>query len=330
MLLHELKIKDLYLKNNVIIAPMAGYTNKATRKIYREQGASFCYCEMVSAMGLYYSFDKSIQLIDLDEEDHPIGVQLFGDNEYTIYRAYNLIKNINFDLIDINCGCSVKKIIKAKSGAYLLKKPDTIYKIIKILKENTDKPVTIKIRSGWDQNSINYLEVLDAATNAGVDLVTLHPRTQSMLFKGKADWRHIKEIKEKSKVPIIGNGDIFKGEDAIKMINETGCDGVMLARGVIENPFLVEEVITMLNGEKYTPPNLDRRKETLLKHVKLMIKELGEKEGLINFRKFFSGYVKGLPNASKIRQINNQILTFKEFEYHIENYFKEVNILLNN
>ncbi len=322
MFLKPIKLKSLLIKTNIFIAPLAGYTNLATREILRELKAELCYAEMISAEGLNYNFNKSISLIETNYNDRPLGIQLFGPNEERIALAFEKIKNYDFDLVDINCGCSVKKIIKNNCGAYLLKTPETIYKIILKLKDLTDKPITLKIRSGWDNDSINYLEVLDAAEKAKADLITLHPRTKSMLFDGKANWEHIKILKEKSKIPVIGNGDIFTVEDAIKMFKMTGCDGIMLARGIIENPFLIEEIIAKLKNENYQAPTLLKRIQFLLKHCNYMIKYYGEEKGIKEFRKYFRGYLKGYPNISKLRDIVNKITNYKKLEETIFEYYE--------
>ncbi len=325
MLYHILKIGNLKLPSNIFIAPLAGYTNLPTRLLYRQQGAAIAYTEMVSVLGLKYNYDKSAELLKSTDIDKPLGIQLFGPDAKSFLTAYQKIKNIKFDLVDINCGCSVKKVLKAKSGAYLLQRPEEIYNIVKALKNSSDKPVTIKIRSGWNNSSINYYEVLDAAEKGGVDLITFHPRTRSMMFKGKADWSLIKKIKNKSSVPIIGNGDIFSGTDAVKMIHQTGCDGIMLARGLIENPFLIEEVKISLMGQSYTPPSLKRKINTLINHCKVMVEYFDEKPGICEFRKFIRGYLKDLPGVSKVRQALNKIDNFKEFKKIVNEYYEYLN-----
>ena len=236
-------------------------------------------------------------------------------------NAFLKIKDKKFDLIDINCGCSVRKVLRSGSGALLLKNPDEIYKIIYLLKQNTDKPVTLKIRSGWDNSQLNYLEVLDAAVKAGADLITFHPRTKSMMFKGHADWDLIRIMKQKSPIPVIGNGDIFNAQDAINMFKQTGCDGIMLARGLIENPFLVEEVKASLTDISYSPPSLETRINVLLKHCSLMVEYYGEKKGILDFRKFIRGYLKGLPNISILRQKLNVIDNYNDFSELINQYY---------
>ena len=324
MFFHPIKIADYKVKSNIFVAPLAGYTNLPTRLVYRRQGNIIAFTEMVSALGLEYNYKKSIKLIQSDKNDRPLGVQLFGPDSDKILTAFLKIKDKNFDLVDINCGCSVRKVLRSKSGAFLLEDPQKIYKIIKNLKENTNKPVSLKIRSGWNKESLNYLEVLDAAVKAGADLIIFHPRTKSMMFKGKADWDLIKIMKENSPIPVIGNGDIFSGLDAVNMMKQTNCDGIMLARGLIENPFLIEEVEAYMKDIEYSPPKIERRIECMLVHCKLMIEYFGERKGIIEFRKFIRGYLKGLPDISRIRQHFNLTENFIDFNKIIEDYKKSI------
>lgn len=320
-MLHPIKLGDLTLSSNIFIAPLAGYTNLPTRRFYRGQGAGIAYAEMVSAEGLNYNFDKSVKLIDSGDMDTPLGVQLFGSNADRILMAFGLIKSEKFELIDVNCGCSVKKIIRSGCGATLLTNPEEIYKIIKGLKNETDKPVTLKIRSGWDHNSINYMEVYDAAYQGGAALITLHPRTKSMLFSGRADWSHIKDLKQKSSIPVIGNGDIFTPEDAVDMFEQTNCDGIMLARGLIENPFLVEATIAKLSGTTYIERSCEERLELAKAHLSSFIEYMdSEVKGVLEFRKFFRGFVKGLPNISVLKQVVNTSESYEEISLNIKKY----------
>ncbi len=324
MYLKPLFIDKLKLETNILIAPLAGYTNLPTRLLLREQGASLLYTEMVSAEGLNYNFERSARLLSSVESDRPLGIQLFGQDSSTMLSAFLKIENFEYDLIDINCGCSVRKIIKSNSGAYLLKSPDEIYKIVTTLKNHTDKPVTIKIRSGWDSNSINYLEVLDAAINAKASLITLHPRTKSMMFTGEANWEHIKIAKERSPILVIGNGDLFTPQDVINMFEMTKCDGVMLARGIIENPFLVEETIAKLKGIEYVKPSIDRRIEQILFHSKGLVDIYGERRGMLEFRKYFSGYMKGFHEIKRVREKLNSIIVYRELVTLLEEYRKSI------
>ena len=322
---HSIKIGNLDVAGNIFVAPLAGYTNLPTRLLYRKQGANVAYAEMVSAEGLNYNFGKSVKLIDTCDEDKLLGVQLFGFNAERFRCAFEKIKTESFDIIDINCGCSVKKIVKNNSGAALLKSPDEIYRTIKGLKELTDKPVTLKIRSGWDSQSINYLEVYDAAEKAGASLITLHPRTKSMLFSGKADWQHIQTLKQHSKIPVIGNGDIFTADDAVRMFEETGCDGIMLARGIIENPFLIEEIIAKLTGTVYIPKTPEEKLAAAVEHCRNLENYMQNPErAMIEFRKFFHGYVKGLPGVSNLRIAVNSIMSCDELEKTIDLYKERI------
>lgn len=330
MYLHPLKIGNLNLKTNILIAPISGYTNLPSRLVYREQNNCLFFTEMVSALGLLNNFNKSVNIIKSEINDTPLGIQIFGPDSEKILRAFLKIKNLHFDLIDINCGCSIKKVVNSYSGAYLLQKPAEIYNIIKLLKENTDKPVSIKIRSGWDNSSINFFEILDSAQSAAADMITFHPRTKSMLFKGKADWQLIKLLKEKSKIPVIANGDIFTGNDALNIFDATKCDGIMIARGLIENPFLIEEITYSLSSETYSPPLFEKRKTTLLRHCELMIKYFGEKRGICSFRKYLRGYLKGMPESSRLKQKLQDIDNLKNFVKIINDYFHSLEFNLLN
>lgn len=318
---HSIKIGNLDVAGNIFIAPLAGYTNLPTRLFYRKQGASVAYAEMVSAEGLNYNFNKSVKLIDTCDEDKLLGVQLFGYNAERFLSAFEKIKNEDFDIIDINCGCSVKKVIKSNSGAALLKSPNEIYRTIRGLKEATNKPVTLKIRSGWDSQNINYQEVYDAAEKGGASLITLHPRTKSMLFSGKANWEHIKSLKKHSTIPVIGNGDIFTADDAVKMFEETECDGIMLARGVIENPFLIEEIIAKLTNSTYIQRSSDEKLSAAIQHCRNLEDYMqNPQRAVAEFRKFFHGYVKGLPGAANLRAAINCASSPDELENLIHLY----------
>lgn len=322
-MLSPIKIGNVELKCNIFIAPLAGYTNLPTRLVYRRMGAGIAYAEMVSADGLHYNYNKSVKLIDTSPEDSPLGVQLFGSDTAKITAAFNAIKNEKFDIIDINCGCSVKKIINSRCGAYLLKEPNEIFHIIKSLKNETDKPVTLKIRSGWDHSSINYKEVYQAAESGGADLITIHPRTKSMLFNGRADWSHIADLKSYANIPVIGNGDIFTADDAVNMFSQTGCDGIMLARGVMENPFLIEEIISRLRGEIYIDKSLEEKLALAKEHCSAIVEYYNdEKKGMLEFRKFFKGYARGAAGITHLRQAVNNVLTYKDFSEVIDEFLK--------
>ena len=327
--LHPIQLKSWTIPCNVIAAPLAGYTSLATRLAYRHNGSQrdrqiLCFAEMVSAEGLYYSFDKSAALLATNEADRPFGIQIFGATQEKIKRAFDKIKDYPFDVIDLNCGCSIKKVLKSFSGAYLLKSPDEIYRILSYLVSATDKPVTLKIRSGYNRENVNYLEVLAAAEAAGAQMITLHPRTCMQLFNGKADWSQIADLKAHAHIPVIGNGDIFSVDDALTMMEQTGCDGVMLARGLIDDPFLMEEVCCRLEGSEYQEPLLSERVNAMLSHLQGFIADFGELPGLREFRKFTKGYLKGIPDIAKLRYNLNFAETYEEFERLVREFIRTV------
>ena len=318
-LLHPIKLKSWEIPCNVMAAPLAGYTSLATRIAYRRNGAQnvkpyLCFAEMVSVEGLYYGFDKSAALLKTSECDTPFGIQLFGANVEKIKRGFERIADFPFDVIDLNCGCSIKKVLKSFSGAYLLKSPDEIYRILSYLVSATDKPVTLKIRSGYNRENVNYLEVLSAAEAAGAQMITLHPRTCMQLFNGKADWTQIADLKAHAKIPVIGNGDLFSADDVVAMMTQTGCDGIMLARGLIDDPFLMEQVCCRLEGIEYHEPSLSERVQAMFAHLEGFISEFGELGGLREFRKFTKGYLKGIPDVAKLRCSLNFAETYEEFK----------------
>lgn len=276
---------------------------------------------MVSADGLFYSFDKSAKLLETNDEDTPFGIQIFGSDVEKIKRAFELIKDYDFDMLDLNCGCSIKKVLKSHCGAYLLKNPDGIYKIISYLVSATDKPVTLKIRSGYNLENINYLEVLKAAEAAGAQMITFHPRTCMQLFSGHSDWSMIADMKQHANIPVIGNGDIFSAEDAVTMMKLTNCDGVMLARGLIDDPFMLGRVECAFKGEEFEEPTQTQRCTAMLAHAKSLIDYMGETAGLREFRKFIRGYLKNLPEVANLRYRLNFIDEYNEFERTVLDFF---------
>ena len=324
-LLHPIELKNFTIPCNIMAAPLAGYTSLATRNAYRSNGSHIsqsylCFAEMVSAEGLYYSYDKSAALLATNEADKPLGIQIFGATKDKIERAFERIKDLPFDVIDLNCGCSIKKVLRSFSGAYLLKSPDEIYHILSYLVSATDKPVTLKIRCGYNRENINYLEVLSAAESAGAQMITLHPRTCMQLFSGKADWSMIADMKSHAHIPVIGNGDLFSADDAVSMMEQTGSDGVMLARGLIDDPFMMEQVRCRFAGEEYIEPSLSERVEAMFAHLQGFIDIFGELPGLREFRKFTKGYLKGIPEVAKLRCELNFAETFSDFKKLVDEF----------
>jgi len=244
----EWYIGNVKIDNQVVVAPMAGVTNLAYREILKEFGAGLVCAEMVSDKAIFYKNKKTIKMLEVSEMEHPMSLQIFGSDIDTIVAGAKEIDASSADIIDINMGCPVTKVVKTNAGAKLLQDPDKIYNIVKSVVENVKKPVTVKIRSGWDQDSVNAVEVAKRIEAAGADAITIHGRTRSQLYSGKANWDIIKSVKEAVSIPVIGNGDITSVEDALAMLEKTKCDAVMIGRGILGNPWLVQDVVMALDG----------------------------------------------------------------------------------
>lgn len=323
--MNKLKIKDLNLENNVILAPMAGITDLTFRTICKEFGAGLVSTEMVSAKGLYYKDKKTEELIKTNEYDRPISMQIFGNEPdimaYVVETVINDLKNI--DIIDINMGCPAPKIVKNGDGAALMKTPKLAGEIVKRVKAVSKKPLTVKFRSGWDADSINAVEFAKVIESSGADAITVHGRHREQFYSGKADYNIIKEVKNSVSIPVIGNGDVFSVEDALNLINKTNCDGIMVARGVLGNPWLVGNLANALNKEdKIFVPTPAQRIEMLKKHAQMLSNELPEKLTVLEMRKHAGWYIKGLKNSSEIRCEINKIDNLELLYELLDNYLK--------
>ncbi|MBP7793009.1 MAG: tRNA dihydrouridine synthase DusB [Candidatus Goldbacteria bacterium] len=284
-----------------VLAPMAGYTDHAFRVIAKEYGASLVFTEMVSVYSIIHHRQKIEKLLYFSRKEKPIGIQLFGNNSDLFYEASKVAAGLGFDLIDINFGCPANKVVRTKAGAYLHKDLKAVELTIKNTIKGAGKlPVSIKMRSGWDENSKNFIEIAKIAEDNGVGIITLHPRTRLQMFKGKSDWDDIKKLKKRSGLFIIGSGDVVDRQSALKMLNGTGCDAVMIGRGAIGNPFIFREI-----KDKNYSPTFQERVKTAMRHFKLLYKFKGER-GIFEMRKFYGKYIKGFSNASEVR---NKIIT---------------------
>ena len=267
------QIGNVEISNKIVLAPMAGISDSAFRRIAKEMGAGLVVAEMVSDKAIFYGSKKTIDMLYMKDEERPISQQIFGsDKDSFVYAAKYIIENMHPDIIDINMGCPVPKVAaRAQAGSALLKNPNKVYEIVKAVVESVDIPVTVKIRSGWDEKSINALEIAKVVEQAGASAITVHPRTRSQGYSGKANWDIIRQVKENVHIPVIGNGDIKTVYDAKKMLEETGCDAVMIGRGLLGNPWLIKECLDYLDGKEVKEITIEERLDMILKHFNYLL-----------------------------------------------------------
>lgn len=307
------QIEKIILDSPFVLAPLAGITDSAFRRICRSQGAALSYTEMVSAKGLYYKSKNTEALLSISPEEGPVGIQLFGaEPQMFAYAAKELCNRPNV-LIDINMGCPVLKVVKNGEGSALLKTPELAAACVKAAVEQTQKPVTVKIRIGFSDVLFDYKAFSSALETAGAKAITVHGRTREQFYSGRADWDKIKEIKETVHIPVIGNGDIFSAEDAVKMLDQSGCDGVMIARGALGNPWIFRECNALWQGKSIPPrPETDEIIDMVMRHLELAVAEKGEHTAVREMRKNVSWYAKGIKNVAKLRKSINEATTAEQ------------------
>ena len=322
-MIKKIKIGNVELNNNIILAPMAGLTDLPFRLVCEKYEPGLVVTEMVSSKALLYNDEKTKQLLNMDGEKRPVSAQIFGsDIEAMAYGAKYVSKIA--DIVDINMGCPAPKVVKNGDGSKLLLDLNKVYEIVKAVVKNSSVPVTVKIRKGWDSEHIVAVEAAKAIEAAGASAITVHGRTRSEYYTGKADWNIIKQVKESVKIPVIGNGDIKTPEDAKKIIEETNCDGIMIGRGTLGRPWIIKQIKTFLeNGEIQEVSNQEIL-QTILKHIELEVKEKGEYTGIREMRKHICYYLKGLPQASLIRDKINHLETKVDVENELKEYFKNI------
>lgn len=315
----SLKIGNVKLDNPFFLAPLAGITDAPTRRLCKQMGAALVYSEMVSGKGLYYNDKNSDRLLTIYEEEKPIGFQIFGSEPDVIGWTAKRLDSYNNDILDINMGCPVPKIVKNGEGSALLKNPHLIYDLISAAVSNTSKPVTAKIRIGWDANSINAVEVAKIIEAAGAAAIAVHGRTREQYYSGKADWSQIASVKKAVSIPVIGNGDVIDGKTAMEMLNETGCDFVMVGRGALGNPWIFKELVAAWKGEpKPEPPTLAEKKRVMLIHLEDMCRLKGEYAAVREMRKHIGWYLKGVPGSAAFRGKINQIGDIHQLKQALE------------
>ncbi len=308
-----MKIGTFELGSPVILGPMAGVTDLPFRRICKEYGAGLLVTEMVSARALYYGDKKTARIMRIEEEERPVALQLFGNDPEVFVAIMDQINGHNHDILDINMGCPAPKIVKNGEGSALMKDPKKAEALIKAVVKHSTKPVTVKFRKGWDDDNINAVDFAAMAEAAGADAVAVHGRTREQFYSGKADWDIIRRVKEKVNIPVIGNGDIFSVDDAIAMKEQTNCDGLMIARGVQGNPWLLREVSTyMATGERIAPPSVEERIRVASKHFQYLLEVKGERIGILEMRKHAAWYLKGVPRSAAIRNEINRSTSAEE------------------
>lgn len=325
-----MKIGNVETKNNIFLAPMAGVTTSAFRTLCLENNAGLVYAEMVSDKGLSFENNKTLEMIEIWDSEHPISMQVFGSNPDTILKAAKMIESrSDVDIIDVNMGCPVQKVIKAGSGSALLKDPDKIYTIIKTLTDNISKPVTAKIRAGFDHSSINCDIVAKQIEKAGAKAIAIHARTRSDMYTGYANLDYIKMVKEAVAIPVIGNGDIKDIESASKMFNETACDAIMIGRAACGNPWIFNEINTFLNtGNIIERPTKEQIIETMLEHTKRLITLKGEHVALVEMRTHAAWYLKQLIGTKMYKPLVVSVKTYQELEQLGKEIINNQNIIV--
>ena len=321
------KFGNLEIKGKVVLAPMAGYTFTSYRNFMNKFGTSLCYTEMVSDMGLIYKNDETFTYIDFPKSEVPTGVQLFGSEPANFIKAVEICEefNKNIDFYDVNMGCPVNKVTKTGAGSSLLKNPKLCGDIIRAIKSVTNKPVSAKIRLGWDKNSINFLEVIKELEEAGVDLIAIHARTTKELYMGEPHYELIKDLKDKMHVPLVVSGNIFEYQDAIKALEITKADAVMVARGAVGNPLLISNINNYYSNKDIEEITLEKQIEYCLQLAREIIKEKGEKLGIRVYRAMAPRFMMGFPNSKKVRcRLASETNTYEDLINILDEYKKEV------
>ena len=318
-MIQTLKIGDVSLKNNLILAPMAGVTDLPFRLLCKEQGAGLLCMEMVSAKAIYFNNKNTEELLTIDDREPPVSLQLFGTDPDVISVMAKKIENRPFSILDINMGCPVPKVAGNGEGSALMKNPKLVEEIVSKTAKAIKKPVTVKIRKGFDDEHINAVEIARIAESAGAAAVAVHGRTREQYYSGKADWDIIRQVKEAVKIPVIGNGDVTSPEAARQLMETTGCDGIMIGRGAQGNPWIFRQILHwMETGEEEPKPDLEEVKAMILRHARMLVEYKGAYTGIREMRKHVAWYTAGYPNSAKLRARVNEIESLEALEHLIQ------------
>ena len=316
-----MKIGNVQLDNEVFLSPMAGVTDLPFRTICKEKGCGMLYTEMINAKALCYDDENTKKMLNLEDDGHPVAVQIFGSDPEYMGKAASIMNQYTNDILDINMGCPAPKVIKNGDGSALMRNPKLAAEVLTAVVKNSEKPVTLKIRKGWDDNSVNALEIAKIAEECGISALAIHGRTREQFYSGKADWDIIAEIKQSINIPVIGNGDVFDVQDAVKMLEKTKCVAIMIGRGSQGNPWIFNRINHyMKTGEVLPEPTLEEKISTAIKHMNLAVAEHGEYVAVREMRKHIGWYLKGLKNSAKYRDQINKITDYKEVISMLEEY----------
>ncbi|MGM9531277.1 tRNA dihydrouridine synthase DusB [Intestinibacter sp.] len=303
-----MNIGNVSLDNRVFLSPMAGVTDLPFRLICKQKGCGMLYTEMINAKALCYNDENTKKMTKIEDEEHPIAIQIFGSEPEYMGRATEILNSHPNEILDINMGCPAPKVVKNGDGSALMRNPKLAEEVMRAVVENSTKPVTLKIRKGWDDQSINAVEIAKIAEQSGISAVAIHGRTREQYYSGNADWDIIKEIKDAISIPVIGNGDVFEIEDAINMLEKTNCDAIMIGRGAQGNPWIFNRINHyMETGEILPKPTAEEKINTAIEHMKLAVEEHGEYVAVREMRKHIGWYIKGLKNSARYRDEINKL-----------------------
>ena len=322
-----LKIGTIQLENPFILAPMAGVTDLPFRLLCKEQGAGLLCMEMISAKALQYKNKNTKALLSIHPKEYPVSLQLFGSDPVIISEMAKEIEELPFQILDLNMGCPVSKVVKNGEGSALMKEPKLVWQIVRQTVRAVQKPVTVKIRKGFDDNHVNAVEISKVIEDAGAAAIAVHGRTREQYYSGRADWEIIRRVKEAVSIPVIGNGDVTSAEMALAMRRQTGCDGVMIGRGAQGNPWIFRELVEYeRTGLPPVRPSREEIKAAMLRHARLQIEFKGDYLGIREMRKHVSWYTKGLEGAAKLRDAINRVESYEELEELLDTHFCGMNV----